>query len=60
MEYLQSPHFEDETFLLTKEHSCCGGHHEEVTPLPQAKYFCPISDGVVWDLSGVRPKWGMR
>ncbi len=44
-----------------EEHSCC--HHEHAatatSAAPEAKYFCPMCDGVVSDKPGTCPKCGM-
>jgi Cu+-exporting ATPase len=45
------------------DHTSCKhhdhGHHHDVTPSPQAKYFCPMCEGVVSDKPGDCPKCGM-
>src|ERR1700733_8057462 len=42
-------------------HSCCShhGHHEAITPLKSAQYFCPMCEGVVSDKPGACPHCGM-
>src|SRR5476651_1487930 len=40
-------------------HGHDGYHHADVTPPAQAKYFCPMCEGVVADKPGDCPKCGM-
>lgn len=42
-----------------KKHSCCGGHHDQVSPPAAAKYFCPMCPGAETDKPGDCPKCGM-
>ena len=53
------PHSEESS----SDHAACqhtGDHHADIEPSNDAKYFCPMCEGVVSDQPGDCPKCGMR